>query len=249
MRYRVGIDIGGTFTDVILIGADGSQQSRKVLSTPDDYGRGIVAGLNQALAEQGAEPEAVEGIVHATTVATNAILERRGALTGLVTTRGFRDVLDMRRLRIPEMYVLNYPKPEPLVPRRLRLEIDERLGPLGEVRRELDEQSVEQAGQRLKAAGVEAVAISLLHAYANPDHERRVAEILRQHLESAFITCSSDILPLIREYERTSTTVINAYLGPILERYFVSLSRHLGKAGIRAPLQVMESDGGTMSLA
>ncbi len=249
MRYRVGIDIGGTFTDVILIGADGSQQSRKVLSTPDDYGRGIVAGLNQALAEQGAEPEAVEGIVHATTVATNAILERRGALTGLVTTRGFRDVLDMRRLRIPEMYVLNYPKPEPLVPRRLRLEIDERLGPLGEVRRELDEQSVEQAGQRLKAAGVEAVAISLLHAYANPDHERRVAEILRQHLESAFITCSSDILPLIREYERTSTTVINAYLGPILERYFVSLSRHLGKAGIRAPLQVMKSDGGTMSLA
>jgi N-methylhydantoinase A len=249
MRYRVGIDIGGTFTDVILIGADGSQQSRKVLSTPDDYGRGIVAGLSQALAERGAGPEDVESIVHATTVATNAILERQGALTGLITTRGFRDVLDMRRLRIPEMYVLNYPKPEPLVPRRLRLEVDERLGPLGELRRELDEASVVRAAERLRAAGVEAVAISLLHAYANPEHEHRVAEILRRHLDGAFITCSSDILPLIREYERTSTTVINAYLGPILERYFHSLSRHLTAAGIQAPLQVMKSDGGTMSLA
>jgi hypothetical protein len=156
----------------------------------------------------------------------------------------------MRRLRIPEMYALNYARPDPLVPRRLRLEVAERMGPDGSVRVPLDEASARAAGERLAAEGVEAVAVSLLHAYANPLHEKRVAAILRQRLgEKVFISCSSDILPVIREYERTSTTVINAYLGPTLGRYFESLKRHLAGIGIDAGIHVMKSDGGVMSVA
>jgi N-methylhydantoinase A len=248
-RFRVGIDIGGTFTDLTLIGDDGALHARKLLSTPDDYGRGIAAGLEAALADVDAGPTAVERIVHGTTVATNAILEGKGARTGLITTAGFRDVLELRRLRIPEMYTLNYPKPDPLVPRRLRLEVAERTGPRGEVWRALDEASVHAAAERLEAAGVEAVAICLLHAYANPDHERRVAASVREMLgDGVFVTISSNILPEIREYERTSTTVINAYLGPILRRYFASLLSHLARIGVAAPVDIMKSDGGVMSV-
>jgi len=250
LRYQVGIDIGGTFTDLVMVGSDGGLHCQKLLSTPDDYGRGIVGGLNAALEAVRATPAQVERVVHATTVATNAVLERKGARTALITTSGFRDVLEMRRLRIPEMYVLNWQKPEPLVPRRLRLEIAERIGPRGEVWLPLDEPTVRAAAARIAASDIEAVAVCLLHSYANPSHERRVAEILRDILGStAFITCSSDILPVIREYERTSTTVINAYLGPILRRYFISLQRHLADLGIGAPLHVMKSDGGIMTVA
>ena len=180
----------------------------------------------------------------------------KGARTALITTVGFRDVLEMRRLRIPEMYTLNYQKPDPLVPRRRRLEVVERLGPEGEVRVPLDEESVRAAAERIADGDIEAVAISLLHAYANPAHERRVAEIVRETVEpEVFISCSSDILPVIREYERTSTTVINAYLGPgaptLLERpppaprsarhrraaadHEVGRRHHVGRDGRRAP--------------
>ncbi len=250
LQYRVGIDIGGTFTDIVLAGeGDGRALAHcKVLTTPADFGRAIADGLAQLMRRHAVAPAAITRIVHATTVATNAILEGKGAATGLVTTQGFRDVLEMRRLRIPEMYTLNYPKPPPLVPRRLRLEVAERMGPRGEIWRPLGEESARRAAERLAAAGVEAVAIALLHAYANPAHERRVAEIVADALPDAFITCSSDILPEIREYERTSTTVINAYLGPILRRYFESLRRHLAALGIAAPIDVMKSDGGVMSL-
>ena len=250
ISYSVGIDIGGTFTDIVFAGSDGALFSRKTLSTPDDYGRGIADGMREGLDMIGAAPEAVDRVVHATTVATNAVLEGKGARTALVTTRGFRDVLEMRRLRIPEMYALNYPKPDPLVPRRLRLEVTERMGPDGEIRVPLDEDTVRDAAARLAGSGIEAVAISLLHAYANPAHERRVADLLRDALpDEVFVSCSSDILPVIREYERTSTTVINAYLGPALRRYFDSLARHLASIGVGAPLQVMKSDGGVMTVA
>jgi len=249
-NYRVGIDIGGTFTDIVLSAPDSARHAYKTLSTPDDYGRGIVTGLKGALGAAGVEPRAVARVVHATTVATNTILEHKGATTALITTEGFRDVLEMRRLRIPEMYTLNYPKPEPLVPRRLRLEVRERLGPDGAVIVPLDEASVSSAIERIAGAGVEAVAISLIHAYANPTHEERIAEMVRAALgKDVFVTCSSDILPVIREYERTSTTVINAYLGPGLSAYFASLARHLGEMGIEAPIHVMKSDGGLMTVA
>ncbi|MCW5772784.1 MAG: hydantoinase/oxoprolinase family protein [Rhodospirillaceae bacterium] len=248
MKFRVGIDIGGTFTDIALLGDDGTMRNCKVLTTPDDFGRAIATGLAALMATHGIAADAIARVVHATTVATNAILENKGARTGLVTTKGFRDVLEMRRLRIPEMYTLDYPKPPPLVPRRLRLEVDERLGPRGEVRRALDEAGAKAAARRLADAGVESVAIALIHAYANPAHEKRVAEIVAEALPDAFVTCSSDILPEIREYERTSTTVINAFLGPTLKRYFASLTRHLAAIGVTAPIDIMKSDGGVMSL-
>ncbi len=249
VEYRVGIDIGGTFTDLVVAGDDGTLRTMKLLSTPDDYGRGIADGLRSLMSDHAIAPDAITRIVHATTVATNAILEGKGAHTALVTTAGFRDVLEMRRLRIPEMYTLNYRKPDPLVPRRRRLEVVERLGPEGEVRIPLDEDSVRAAARRIAADGIEAVAVSLLHAYANPAHEHRVAEIVREVAgDAVFITCSSDILPVIREYERTSTTVINAYLGPALGSYLDGLRHHLGALGITAPLQIMKSDGGIMSV-
>jgi N-methylhydantoinase A len=249
VEYRVGIDIGGTFTDLVVAGDDGTLRTMKLLSTPDDYGRGIGEGLRAVLDEHDISPESVTRVVHATTVATNAILEGKGAATALITTAGFRDVLEMRRLRIPEMYTLNYRKSDPLVPRRRRLEVVERLGPQGEVRIPLDEASARAAAERIAGDEIEAVAISFLHAYANPAHEHRVAEILREAVgPDVFITCSSDILPVIREYERTSTTVINAYLGPALRHYLDGLRRHLEALGVSAPLQIMKSDGGIMSV-
>ncbi len=249
MKYRAGIDIGGTFTDLVLMGEDGALHAEKLLTTPDDFGRGIADGLAAALATIGAEPDDVDVIVHGTTVATNAILEAKGARTGLLTTEGFRDVLELRRLRIPEMYTLNWTKPPPLVPRRLRREVTEKTGPHGEIRIPLDEATVIAACERLAREDVAAVAIAYLHSYANPDHEQRSAEIVRDVMgPDVFITCSSDILPEIREYERTSTTVINAYLGPILTAYFDSLRRHLDSIGVSAPVQVMKSDGGVMSI-
>ena len=248
--HRLGVDIGGTFTDLVLAGPDGALHTHKRLSTPEDYGLGIRDGVAALLGERGLEPAAIGRVVHGTTVATNAVLEGKGALTGLVTTSGFRDVLEMRRLRIPEMYTLNYRRSEPLVPRRLRLEADERMGPEGQVWRPLDRASVEAAAERLAAAGVEAVAVCLLHAYANPDHERQIASVLRERLgDSVFLTCSSDLLPVIREYERTSTTVINAYLGPVIRGYLGRLREHLQAIGVTAPILVMKSDGGIMSAA
>ena len=249
MKYRAGIDIGGTFTDLVLMGDDGSLHAEKLLTTPDDFGRGIADGLAAALRNIGAGPDAVEVIVHGTTVATNAILEAKGARTGLITTAGFRDVLELRRLRIPEMYTLNWTKPPPLVPRRLRREAIEKTGPRGEIRIPLDEATVAAACERLKEEDVAAIAIAYLHSYANPAHELRSAEIVREIMgPDVFITCSSDILPEIREYERTSTTVINAYLGPILTAYFGSLRRHLESIGVTAPVRIMKSDGGVMSV-
>lgn len=249
MKYRAGIDIGGTFTDLVLMREDGALHAEKLLTTPDDFGRGIADGLAAALATIGAAPDDVDVIVHGTTVATNAILEAKGARTGLITTAGFRDVLELRRLRIPEMYTLNWTKPPPLVPRRLRREVTEKTGPRGEVRIPLDETTVIAACERLARENVAAVAIAYLHSYANPDHEKRSAEIVRDIMgPDVFITCSSDILPEIREYERTSTTVINAYLGPILTAYFASLRRHLDSIGVAAPVRVMKSDGGVMSI-
>src|SRR5258706_2957426 len=193
-RYRIGVDIGGTFTDLVLLGTDGSVATRKVSSTPDDYSRGIVSGIGALLAAADVPAAAVDGVVHATTVATNAILEGRGARTALITTKGFRDVLEMRRLRIPELYNLQYRKPPPLVPRRLRFEVDERMGPGGVVLRALDEASALEAADRIAEADVDAVAICLLHAYANPAVEHRVAALLTERLKKrnarpVYVTC------------------------------------------------------------
>ncbi|MDA0261273.1 MAG: hydantoinase/oxoprolinase family protein, partial [Proteobacteria bacterium] len=199
--YRIGIDIGGTFTDIVLMDQGGLLLPIKVSSTPDDYSRGIGEGVAKLLTDNGIEADQVEEVVHATTVATNAVLENKGARTGLITTAGFRDVLEFRRVRVPELYNLNYVKPKPLVPRRYRLEVRERLGPDGTVRVPLDEQSVFDAAECLKAADIEAVAICLLHSYANSEHEQKVAAIVGRVLgPGVFITCSHEILPEMREY-------------------------------------------------
>jgi len=246
--YRIGIDIGGTFTDLALLGPGGKLTTRKVSSTPDDYGRGIADGVVELLAELGLEPGDLTGLVHASTIATNAILEQKGAATALITTAGFRDVLEMRRLRIPVLYDLQYDKPPPLVPRHLRFEVTERMGPRGDIRTALDMDSVAAAAEQVAASGVQALAIMLLHSHANAEHERAVGDALRQRLgDAVFVTCSTDILPEIREYERTSTTVVNAYVGPVVRHYLRRLEKRLGDLGIVAPLTVMQSNGGVMS--
>ncbi len=250
MSYRVGIDIGGTFTDIALVDAAGTVEIRKVASTPDDYSRGIADGLAALVTDLGIDPAAIADIVHATTVATNTILEFKGAKTGLVTTRGFRDILELRRLRIPVLYDLQYHKPPPLAPRQFRLEVTERIGPDGAIRTALDEDDVRSAAATFRAAGIEAVAISYLHAYANPAHEIRTEAILREELgEALYITRGSEILPEIREYERTSTAVVNAYVGPVIKRYADALAGRLAAIGIHAPIEMMHSGGGIMRLA
>lgn len=246
--YKIGADIGGTFTDLVLISSDGEVETKKISSTPDSYGRAIVAGIQELIAEKKLPPSAITEVVHASTVATNAILQFSGARTGLITTRGFRDVLELRRLRIPVLYDLQYQKAPPLVPRRLRVEVDERMGPRGQVWRPLDEASVIAAARAMAEAGVEAVAVALLHSYGDARHERRVADVLRAHLPAGvFVTCSADILPEIREYERTSTAVVNAYVGPVVRDYIAALARDLQSIGLRGRLQIMQSNGGIMT--
>ena len=248
--FRLGIDIGGTFTDVVLLGEDGSVRTTKVLSTPEDYARGVATGAAALLAEHSISPGRISGVVHASTVASNTILEGLGARTALVTTDGFRDVLEMRRLRIPVLYDIQYESTKPLVPRRLRYEIAGRLGPRGDVWTELDEAAVHDVARRLRDDDVEAVAIALLHSYVDDTHERKVEEIVRAAVgENVYVTRSSEILPEIREYERTSTAVVNAYVGPAITRYLGSLVERLHEVGIEAELEVMQSSGGTLSPA
>ena len=248
-RYRLGVDIGGTFTDVVLVSPDGEYWTRKVSSTPGDYAVGILEGIRQLLSELGLEGDAIDEIIHGTTVASNTVLENKGAKTALITTLGFRDVLELRRLRIPHLYSLFYQPPKPLAERRLRLEVAERIGADGEVVTPLDEDTIYTAIERIREDEAEAVAVCFIHSYRNPDHERRVGEILRRELPGVFTSLSIDVLSEIREYERTSTTVVNAYLGPIVKGYIDSLLRQLHESGIAAPVRIMQSNGGVMSAA
>jgi len=245
-RLRLAADIGGTFTDIALMLDDGTVATGKVPSTPDDYARGVVEGATKLLRDLGVTPGEVGEILHGCTVATNAILEGKGARTALVTTRGFRDVLEFRRVRVPRLYDPLYIKPEPLAPRELRFEVTERLAADGSVVTPLADDEVLEVARALARARVEAVAVCCLHSYANPAHERRVGEILRRELPGAFVTLSCELLPEIREYERTSTTVINAYVGPPVRSYVRSLAASLRAAGLEAPLRVMQSTGGIL---
>ncbi|HEX3884099.1 MAG TPA: hydantoinase/oxoprolinase family protein [Stellaceae bacterium] len=240
--FRVGVDIGGTFTDIVVLGEGGERYTRKVSSTVDDYARAIVEGLAGLLGEIG-DARVVE-LLHGTTVASNAILEHKGARTGLITTRGFRDVLEIRNLRMPRLYDMSWTKPVPLVERRLRVEVDERVDALGRIDKPLDEESVVRAARFLAAEGVEAVAVCLLHSYQNPAHELRVKEIVSAVAPGLTLCVSAEVLPVINEYERSSTTVINAYVRPIVERYLTRLIAEAERIGIDAPLLLMQSNGG-----
>src|SRR5271170_1147413 len=229
--FRAGVDIGGTFTDIVLIGDRGERYTKKVSSTVDDYARAIVDGLAALLAEIGAEPGSIVELLHGTTVASNAILERKGARTGLITTKGFRDVLEIRNLRMPRLYDMSWTKPPPLIERRLRAEVDERVNAEGGIDRPLDDASVERAVRFLVGEGVEAIAVCLLHSYLNPLHEMRVKEIAARLAPGVSLCVSAEVLPVINEYERTSTTVINAYVRPIVERYLTRLSAEVKRTG------------------
>ena len=243
---RIAADVGGTFTDVAAITRDGRLATRKLPSTPANYADAVIAGVLALLRDLGSPPGALEELLHGCTVATNAILEERGARTALLTTRGFRDVLELRRVRVPNLYEPLYERPPPLVPRQRRFEIGERTGPRGEVLRPLDEAEVRAAAERIRAAGVEAVAVCYLHSYANPAHERRTGGILREMLPGVFVSLSVDVLPRKLEYERTSTTVVNAYVGPPVARYVRSMAADARAAGIGARLMVMQSSGGIL---
>jgi len=242
--FRAGVDIGGTFTDIVLLGDQGERYTKKVSSTVDDYARAIVDGLAALLGEIGAEASGIVELLHGTTVASNAILERKGARAGLITTKGFRDVLEIRNLRMPRLYDMSWTKPPPLVERRLRAEVDERVNAEGGIDTPLDEASVERAVRFLVGEGVEAIAVCLLHSYLSPAHELRVKEIAQRIAPGMTLCISAEVLPVINEYERTSTTVINAYVRPIVEHYLNRLGTEVARSGIDAPLLLMQSNGG-----
>ncbi len=243
---RIAADIGGTFTDIAVMLPDGAVATRKVPSTPADYAQGVLQGIRELAAEQQLALVDISEVLHGCTIATNAILEGKGARTALITTRGFRDVLELRRIRVPRLYNPLYVKPEPLSSRELRLEVTERVGPAGEVLTPLDEADVVRCVEALRRARVEAVAVCFLHSYANPAHEQYVGNILRRELPGVFVTLSVEILPEIREYERTSTAVINSYVGPVVAHYIAALARALRDSGIPGRLLVMQSSGGIL---
>ena len=244
MTIRIGIDIGGTFTDLVAITEDGRVATHKTASTPYDYGEGIVDGLKALLAR---EPGPVADVLHATTVASNTVLEAKGARCALITTKGFRDILEIRDLRMPVLYDQRWTKPLALVERRLRLEVTEKIRPDGSIATPLDPASIDAVIACLRSDLVKSVAICLLHSYANPDHERAVADAVRAALPNVEISLSSEILPEIKEYPRTSTTVINAYVQPVVRAYITALDARLRALGIEAPLQLMQSNGGLAS--
>src|SRR5438445_1652140 len=240
---RIAVDIGGTFTDLVAVDDRGQVYRSKSLTTPDDLARGIQDCLSGAKIDVAG----ANFLVHGSTVTINAVLERKGARTGLITTKGFPDVYEIGRGNRPEGYYLFFKRPVPLVSRDLRVEVNERLYASGELLQPLDEQSVMAAIGVLKSGAVESVAVCLLHSYANPIHEKWLGELLRQHFPDAYVSLSHEILREFREYERTSTTVLNSYVGPIVSRYLVSLEKMLGDSGFSGTLRVMQSNGGVMS--
>ena len=248
MSYRVGIDIGGTFTDLVFLTANGDALTLKVPSTPDDYSRGIAEGLTQVFQSGDITGPTIAEVIHGTTIATNAILEHRGVKTGLITTEGFRDVLEIRRLRMPKLYDLTWEKPKPLASRADRAEVIERINHQGDVLTPLDEGTALAAIDKLLANGVEAIAVSLINAYTNGNHERRIGELIAERAPGLPVCLSSLILPEIKEYERTSTTVVNAYILPVVSRYLTALSAALERLSVAAPLLVMQSSGGAMGV-
>lgn len=248
---KIGVDIGGTFTDFLLTKEDGTSDIYKVLSTPDDPSIGLMNGLSEMAKDHGTSIEdfmsKVDTIVHGTTITTNAVLTYRGATTGLLTTKGFRDALEMRRGIREEQYNNRFTNVTPLVPRYLRLPVEERLNYRGDELAPLQEEEVEAAAIKFKEEGVEALAICFMNSFANKSHEERAAEILRKHFPDAYFSVSSTLLPSIRFYDRISTTVLNSYVGPILRSYLKALTKKLKGVGYKGVLLIMQSNGGVIS--
>src|SRR3954466_4237748 len=234
--WQIGVDVGGTFTDILAVEpASGKWHVAKVPSTPDDQSRGVIEGL----ARVGVPLPAIAGFVHGTTVGTNAVLERKGTRCGLITTMGFRDMLELGRRTRPNAYGMTGSF-EAIIPRELRLEVPERMGAAGQVLVPLDEEAVRRAALALKQAGAEALVIHFLHAYANPAHELRAAEIARGIWPNHYVTVGHDILREVREFERGSTAAVNAYIQPLMARYLSRLSGELARQGMPRTLLVMQ---------
>lgn len=250
MTYRLGVDVGGTFTDVLLINEDTGETFReKTVSTPADQSVGVLRGISATCRTAGVDVAEIREVLHGTTVATNAILERKGARVGLVTTEGFRQVLQIARSFVPGGLAgwIIWPKPEPLAALEDTVEVTERMDRNGEVVTALDEDDVRAKIRTLKAQGIEALSISLLHSYANDAHERRVAAIAAEELDGIPISRSSVVLPELREYERTLTTVANAYVQGQVSRYVGNLQSQLQSSGLDTGLSILRSDGGLVS--
>src|SRR6185295_13288733 len=244
---RMAVDIGGTFTDIVLDrGAE--RLTRKVLTTAQRPEEGVLGGARLVLADAGLHFSDIDVFVHGTTLATNAIIERRGARTALIATDGFRDVLDIANESRYDQYDLTIEKPQPLVPRSLRFTVPERVDINGRVRLALDEAAVAAQVARLKDNGIEAVAICFMHSYVNPAHEQRTAEILKKAMPSLSITLSSEVCPEIREYERTSTAVANAYVQPLMDGYLARMDEALRVEQFRGAIYLVTSGGGLTSI-
>ena len=246
-RYRIGVDIGGTFTDFVMQDVEtGQLYNEKVLTTPADPSQAVLAGIRTLLAAHGVAPAEVRQVIHGTTLVANALIERKGVTTALVTTRGFSDVPEIGLEWRYDTYDLKLELPAPLAPRERRFEVIERIGPDGAVIEALEEASVVAVARALRTGGVAAAAICLLHAFRNPVHEERVRDILRRELPDLVLCVSSDVVPEIGEYERMSTTLANAYVLPLFEKYLAAITRELRTLGIKRDLYMMLSDGGTV---
>ncbi len=247
---RAGVDIGGTFTDLILYDErTGGLSIGKTLTTPDDPARAVETGMRETLADAGASPDAVGNVIHGTTLVTNALIERKGAKTALIATRGFRDAIEIRHEGRYDLYDLFLEMPPPLAPRRLRFEVDERMLADGSVHEPLDTSSLPAIIEQMRAHGVQAVAVSLLHSYRNPVHEHILGEALATFAPELVVSLSAEVVPEIREYERTSTTLANVYVRPLVQTYLQRLEERLRALGMRdASLYIMLSSGGTATV-
>lgn len=244
---KIGVDIGGTFTDLVMLDPDtGRLFNEKVLTTPDDPSRGVLTGITSILGKNGVAPDRVTDVIHGTTLVANALIERKGVKTALVTTRGFRDIVQIGREWRYDTYDLFIENVEPLTPRSLRFEVSERLGFDGAVLMPLAEDEIRGVAASLREAEVEAVAVCFLHAFRNPAHEQRCKAILEEELPDATICISSEVMPEIGEYERSSTTIANAYVLPIFRRYIRRLAEGIRQMGIARDVFLMQSDGGTV---
>ena len=255
MAYRLGVDVGGTFTDLFLVseGNGGAQFRVKTPSTPHDPSEGVLTGVRRICDEAGIGVGELRNILHGTTVATNAVLEHRGAEAGMLTTKGFRDVVHIGRHQRPQHYSIMQDIPwqsRPLVKRRHRKTVTERLvPPRGEVLEPLDEEGVRQAVRELKEAGVQAIAICFLFSYLDPAHEARALAIVREEYPDCFATTSSSVSPQFREFERFTTTALNAFVGPKVRNYVTRLESEIEASGFKADLRIMASNGGVATPA
>mgnify|MGYP001454238547 CR=1 FL=1 len=246
-NWRMGVDIGGTFTDLVMTDvATGRLFNEKVLTTPDDPSRGVLGGIELILKNNEVPAGDVEHVIHGTTLVANALIERKGVRTALVTTEGFRDVLEIAREWRYDIYDLFLTPVASLVPRSLRFEVKERIAYDGSVVEPLDTAALEQVARQIAASGVEAVAVCFLHSFKRADHELQAKKILEQRLPHVTVCVSSDVMPEIGEYERTATTVCNAYVQPLFRKYITGLIDGLKRMGINGDLYLMQSDGGTV---